>query len=169
MGRTRYSGPIKSTSGFEVGAAASGLTGEVNTEVIDSSGNVTTAGTVKGKKVVETVSANKTLAAADSGKVFIVDTDAIVITLPSTASGLTYTFINGGADGAVLISVSPAAADAVHGTTSASTNVVLSGVDDKDLLNTKATATTGDSSVIVGDGSVGWYLLDSTGIWASQT
>lgn len=40
MGRTRFSGPIKSTGGFEVGAAADGMTAETNTEVIDSSGNI---------------------------------------------------------------------------------------------------------------------------------
>ena len=118
--------------------------------------------------VVETVTANKTLTAEDSGKVFLCGTDNVVFTLPATVAGLKYTFINTGADGAAKISISPVAADAIHGTTNASTNVVLSGVDDKDAINTKATATTGDNISIVGDGSVGWYVVGCHGIWASE-
>ena len=167
MGRVRNSGPIKSTGGFEVGAAASGMTPETNTAIIDSSGNIT-AQNILGKSSVTVVSDNLTLTAADSGKIFLVDTDAKIITLPSTAAGLIYHFINIGADGAVLLSVSPAAADGIQGTTSASTNVVLSGTDNKDLLNTKATAQLGDTATIIGDGTAGWYLLNSTGIWASE-
>lgn len=45
MGRVRHSGPVKSTAGFEVGAAASGFTAETNTTIIDSSGNLYQAGT----------------------------------------------------------------------------------------------------------------------------
>lgn len=45
MGRTRFSGPIKSTGGFEIGAAADGMTAEINTTIIDSSGNLHQGGT----------------------------------------------------------------------------------------------------------------------------
>lgn len=45
MGRIRISGPVKSTGGIEVGAAASGFTAETNTTAIDSSGNLYQAGT----------------------------------------------------------------------------------------------------------------------------
>ncbi len=45
MGRVRYSGPVKSTGGFEIGAAASGFTGETNTTAIDSDGYLYQAGT----------------------------------------------------------------------------------------------------------------------------
>ena len=117
---------------------------------------------------VTVVTENKTLTADDSGGIFLCATDNVVFTLPATAAGLKYTFINTGADGAAKISISPAAADAIHGTTNASTNVVLSGVDDKDAINTKATATTGDNMTIVGDGSVGWYVIGCHGIWASE-
>ncbi len=120
------------------------------------------------QNVPETISDNRTLTAADSGKIFFVTVDAKVITLPSTAAGLEYTFINKGADGGVAINVSPAAADAIHGTTNASTNVVLSGVDNKDAINTKGTATTGDYIKILGDGTEGWYVIGCGGIWASE-
>lgn len=115
-----------------------------------------------------TISDNTTLTEADSGKIFFVTVDAKVITLPATVAGVKYTFINKGADGGVAINVSPAAADAIHGTTNASTNVVLSGVDNKDAINTKGTATTGDYITIIGDGTEGWYVIGCGGIWASE-
>ena len=46
MGRTRFSGPVKAVSGFEVGAAADGMTAETNTTIIDSSGNLYQAGSL---------------------------------------------------------------------------------------------------------------------------
>tara|TARA_Y100000296_G_C5041846_1_gene190290 strand:- start:243 stop:635 length:393 start_codon:yes stop_codon:yes gene_type:complete len=119
--------------------------------------------------MIETPTASQTLSAADSGKVFVIGTDALTFTLPSTAQGLEYTFVNSGADAGVAINISPASADAIHGTTCASTNVVLGGVDNKDLINTKGTATTGDSCKLIGDGTVGWYMVSCTGIWASES
>jgi hypothetical protein len=121
---------------------------------------------------VEVLIANKTLTIEDSGKTFMVATDALVITLPSTAVGLEYTFMNSGADGNNLITVSPAAADGISGTITLAASVVsLSGVVDKDLINTKATSISGDTSTIVGTGTAGteaWLAKGSTGIWASE-
>tara|TARA_R100001443_G_C3239607_1_gene150414 strand:+ start:62 stop:454 length:393 start_codon:yes stop_codon:yes gene_type:complete len=117
---------------------------------------------------VETLTDNKTLGVGDSGKVFLIGTDAKVVTLPASVKGIEYTFVNIGTDGNNIITISPNASDAIHGTTCASTNVVLSGVDNKDLINTKATATTGDSCKLVGDGKDGWYMVSCTGIWASE-
>lgn len=121
---------------------------------------------------IETIAANATLTTEDSGKTFLVATDALVITLPSTAEGLEYTFMNEGADGANIITISPAAADGISGTaTLAATVVELSGVVDKDLINTKASSISGDTATIVGTGTAGteaWLLKSSTGIWASE-
>lgn len=120
-------------------------------------------------RTVETITASKSLLASDSGKIFLVGTDALTITLPATSAGVEYTFINSGADGNNIITISPAAADAIHGTITLGASVVeLSGTDNKDLINTKASATTGNSVTIVGDGVVGWYVKNSTGIWASE-
>ena len=118
---------------------------------------------------VQVVTDNITLTAADNGKTFIVTADAKTITLPATEKGLYFKFINGGANGAVLVTISPNASDAIFGTTNASTNVALSGVDDKDLLNTKATAIKGDTVTLYGDGDTGWFAGDFGGIWASQS
>ena len=119
--------------------------------------------------LTETLTASTTLTANDSGKTFNIATDALVVTLPSTALNLEYTFVNTGADGANIITISPAAADGINGTiTLASTIVELSGVANKDLINTKSTATTGNTVKIKGNGIQGWDVLHSTGIWASE-
>ncbi|MBF8255140.1 MAG: hypothetical protein HW375_47 [Anaerolineales bacterium] len=104
---------------------------------------------------------NYTVLASESGTTFKIATDAKVFTLPSTAAGLGFTFINSGADGAVLLAISPAAADAIHGR-------ALTSVDNKDLLNTKATAKEGDTVTLVGDGVDGWFIVAVEGIWAKE-
>ena len=115
------------------------------------------------------VSVNKTLTREDSGSVFAIATDAIAITLPSTFLG-EYTFINTGAAGNNIITISPQAADGIAGTiTLAGTVVTRVGTADADLVNTKATSTKGNSVKIVGTGVAGtgaWYIVSSTGIWA---
>jgi len=121
------------------------------------------------------VSANKTLTAADQGIVQNVVADGIVITLPSTAAGLSFTVRNGGvkvtngaagtgANGTVLVAVSPAAADAIAG------NGFTAAVN-KDALNTKATSTVGDEITVVGSGTTGvtaWSIAELVGTWARE-
>ena len=120
-----------------------------------------------------------TLTEEDSGKVFIVTADAKTITLPATFTGR-YTFINGGADAAVALTISPAAADAIFGSVPASAGgnadattadglvSKASGTDNKDIVNTKATANKGDRITLVGDGSTGWFIAGGVGVWASE-
>lgn len=110
----------------------------------------------------ETISANKTLDVQDNGKVFFVDTDAKVITLPAEATGIAVTVVNIGAFGTVLVAVSPAAADMIHAPD-------LAGVDDKDHLNTKATAQRGDLvQMLSGLVATGYTVLNQTGTWAQE-
>lgn len=119
---------------------------------------------------LETITADKTLTVADSGKTFLVATDELTITLPSTIKGLEYTFINSGADGNNIITVSPAAADTFEGSFSyGGGRVVMSGTDNKDLVNTKASSKKGDSLSIRGDGAVGWYIEECTGVWLEES
>lgn len=109
----------------------------------------------------ETVSANKTLDAEDVGKWMEVNTDAVVITLPATAAGLVFRIRNVGADGAVGINVSPQALDKIMGPD-------IAGVDNKDLINTKATAKKGDYVILIADGVNGYFVLDINGTWAAE-
>lgn len=121
---------------------------------------------------VEILVANRTLTVEDSGKIFHIATDALVITLPATKLGLNYTFVNSGADGNNIITISPVAADGISGTvTLAATVVELSGVVDKDLINTKASSISGDTIRVGGTGITGteaWLSSNDSGIWASE-
>lgn len=138
----------------------------------------------RNREDVVTITASTTLSSGQSGCIFLVATDALTITLPAVGSlglgasadaapaGTKYTFINAGADGNNIITISPAAADGINGTITLAASVVeLSGTVNKDLINTKSTATTGNSVTIVSTGTTGttaWMVTSSTGIWASQ-
>lgn len=121
------------------------------------------------ESLIETITADITLTAGDSGKVFLIGTDALTITLPATSKGVEYTFINSGADANNIITISPNASDAIYGTVAnAAADSVSGGVDDKDIINTKATANKGDRITLIGDGDAGWYIKEGVGIWASE-
>lgn len=118
------------------------------------------------------VTENKTLALADCGIVQNVLTDAITITLPSTAASLNFTVRNGGdADsgapagsgynGSAAVNVSPAAADKISG-------LALTPADNKDLINTKATAKVGDEVTLLADGTDGYTVVSVKGTWARE-
>jgi len=109
----------------------------------------------------ETLSANKTLDIEDNGKVFFVDTDAVVVTLPVVATPVNAKIVNIGAYGAVKLSIDPAAADKVQGPD-------LPGTDNKDLINTKATAKRGDYVVLTTGDANGAIVAELRGIWATE-
>ena len=114
------------------------------------------------RSVRETLSATKTLDAQDTGKVFFVDTDAFVITLPAIADGLGGAkIVNIGAFGTIAVTLSPAAADMILGPD-------ITGADNKDLINTKATARRGDFVVLdLGDAD-GYVVTEMVGTWARE-
>lgn len=112
--------------------------------------------------VRETLSAIKTLDAQDTGKLFWVDTDAFVITLPAIADGYAGgKVVNGGAYGTVAVTLSPQSVDMILGPD-------ITGADNKDLINTKATAQRGDSvSLDLGDAD-GYVVTEIKGTWARE-
>lgn len=112
-------------------------------------------------KVFEAVAVNKTLDAEDVGKVMLVTVDGVVITLPATAAKMAFVIANGGADAAVGLNVSPAAADKIMGAD-------LAGVDNKDRINTKATAKHLDYIAIFGDAADGYVVEAERGTWAAE-
>ena len=109
----------------------------------------------------ETVSANKTLDIQDNGKVLFVDTDATTTTLPAVAVGVNCTIVNIGAFGAVIVQVSPNASDKIHAPD-------VAGTDDKDHINTKATARRGDLVRITTGDAAGWFVVNQVGTWAQE-
>lgn len=120
-----------------------------------------TAGAVDpfgGSDVRETKSANYTIDALDGGKIIYVDTDAKIMTLPATDAGLTVTFVNAGAFGAVFMKIAPNSSDQING-------VDFTAVDNKFIANTKATARRGDYVTLVADGTDGWFVTAIKGVW----
>ena len=118
---------------------------------------------------VETLTASKTLTAKDNGKTFLIGTDELVMTLPATVKGLEFTFVNIGADGNNIITISPNASDGIFGTITLAASIVqMAGTADTDVINTKSTALKGDSMKLEGDGADGYAIVSSTGIWASE-
>lgn len=97
----------------------------------------------------------------DSGKTFTSELDGIVFTLPSIAIGNTVTFVNNAEDGTADLSISPATIDGI--------TYAGSSTDNKDLINTKATAKKGDSVTLASlDGVVAWQVVAARGIWAKE-
>ena len=97
----------------------------------------------------------------DSGKTITSTLDGFVVTLPSIAIGNTVTFVNMADDGQGEFSISPAAADGI--------TYAGSSTDNKDLINTKATAKKGDYVTLASlDGIVAWQVVDARGVWAKE-
>ncbi|AQT69956.1 hypothetical protein STSP2_03156 [Anaerohalosphaera lusitana] len=113
-------------------------------------------------KTHETKDDDYTVDAQDNGKVLHIATDAKTFTLPATSAGFEITFVNDGADAVVELTVSPNANDKITG-------VDLAGADNKDIVNTKATAEHGDFITLVGNGGDGWYIKAIRGTWALET
>lgn len=104
--------------------------------------------------------ATKTLDAQDSGKV-ICCTVTTVVTLPATAVALDVTLLCVGPFGTVQISADPAAADKIMGPD-------LPGTDNKDLINTLATARRGDFVSLRSGHADGYIVTGINGTWASE-
>jgi hypothetical protein len=111
--------------------------------------------------VYETVADNLTLDIQDNGKVLFVTTDAKTITLPVVATVVNCTIVNIGAYGTVAVNISPQSADMIHAPN-------IAGTDDKDLINTKATAQRGDLCTIRTGDATGWVVSNLKGVWAKQ-
>jgi hypothetical protein len=97
----------------------------------------------------------------DSAKIFASVLDAIVYTLPSIATGELYSFINLAEDGDAKVSISPASADGI--------SYAGVSVDNKDLINTKATALKGDYATVASfDGADHWQVAEVSGLWQAE-
>jgi len=104
---------------------------------------------------------DKTVDIQDVGKAVVTATDAKTVTLPATDVGLSITVINVGQDGDCKVSISPNANDKIMGPD-------LAGVDNKDLINTKATARCMDRVTLLADGVDGWFVQEMRGTWAAE-
>ncbi len=131
-------------------------------------------------KTVEIVTDDRVITAADHGTIFMIGTDAKTFTLPATIAGIELTFINIGAAGNNILTISPVIADGVFGNLAASHGAnadattadglvsQASGAANKDWVNTKTTANQGDRCTLIGDGVDGWFITAGVGVWASE-
>jgi hypothetical protein len=109
----------------------------------------------------EAITGAKTLDAQDTGKVFFVTATAVV-TLPATAVALEgVKLVCMGPYGTVQISVDPVSDDKVQGPDAAGTN-------DKDHINTLATAQRGDFVVLSNGHADGAVISEQVGTWATE-
>lgn len=101
MANTTFNGPVRALNGFEQITKTAG-TGAITTNFdVDASGNVSGTGTLKLTGAANILSdyasitdATLTITAADSGTVYGFNRAAgIVVTLPTPAAGITYTFL----------------------------------------------------------------------------
>lgn len=111
--------------------------------------------------VREAITVDKTLDIEDNGKLFVVTADAKIITMPAVATPVNCTVLNGGAFGTIAVNVSPAAADKIQGPD-------LPGTDNKDLINTKATARRGDYVRLATGDANGPLATELRGTWATE-
>jgi hypothetical protein len=130
---------------------------------------ITTSNSVlRARSKQETLTTTQDISINDAGVEFNIATDAKVLTLPAITAeniGAEFTFRNTGADGNNIITISPAATDAIHGTIAA---VSSGGVDNKDWINTKASANKGDWCTLKAVSLTDWYITGGDGVWASE-
>ncbi len=101
----------------------------------------------------KSVSADATLAEADSGQVLHVKGN-VTLTLPSTVVGMSFVVLNCGGG---VVKISPAAADKVMGGG-------FTSADNKDISSKKK----GDVVRLVADGVNGWFIQEMRGSWAYE-
>ena len=120
-----------------------------------------------------TISVSGALGANEAGQEFNVATDGLTVTLPKIEShnlGMEFLVRNTGGDGGNIITLSPDAADGVNGTiANSAADSVGSGVVNKNFVNTKATANSGDFVQLRAVALTKWFISGGVGIWASQS
>ena len=140
---------------------------------IDSDGDLNISGRVQMtgglKQQVESVSADKAVAATDSGKMFVdvKGSATTTFTLPAAEEGLSYTFVCGHASGEILIT--PASGDAIVGKTHGAENGSgIAPAAGTGIKNTAATNVVGDFCTLTALDGTTWYMTSVAGVWASQ-
>ncbi len=110
----------------------------------------------------EALTSTKTFDAEDCGKLFWCTGDATALTLPAIATGLSgLAIVSGGAFGTQATTIDPNASDMILGPD-------ITGADNKDLINTKATQRRGDYVILIAGDADGYMVTEQRGIWARE-
>ena len=126
------------------------------------SGPVLVGSSKSGGNIAAKESSYTVVISDDSGKTFTSKTDGVVFTLPGIAVGNVFTFVNTAEDFQNTLTISPNSSDGI--------TYKGSSTDDKDVINTKATAKKGDYIKIQAmNGDVtAWQVVDVQGVWAKE-
>ena len=108
------------------------------------------------------VTANHTTLAADSGYTFLIQADALNLTLVGCAAGITHKVMNDMEDAACLVTITPDTGDNIVG-------IGTTGAANGTMTNTKLTAKRGDYVILISDGSTTWYVQECRGTWVIGT
>ena len=165
MANTTFNGPVRAENGFEQ-ITVTAKTGAVTTNFdVDSSGNVSGTGTMKMtgamnyvKDVESLTAATKSLTAADSGTVYLINRAAgVAITLPVAASGIYYKFIIGTTITSNAFSLTGASAVDIF---AASSNVLLWDKDAPGTVSAKQFYADGsdDDVMSMNGGTTGGFI-----------
>jgi hypothetical protein len=166
---TRYEGAT--ANDFETTDTVTDPTADRTLTKPDATGTYALTSGVGSYDVISTVTTSQTIAVAACGTTYYIGTDALVMTLPATAAGCNLWFVNTGAAGNNIITLSPNASDNIKGSTRIAngTTLYIDGADDEDVVLTKATSVLNDYIHIVGNGTTGWQIRDSNGIFAEAS
>lgn len=130
-----------------------------------------------GRRVTcEDVTADNTVAAADSGMVLNIKADSKITTLPDITSSMVglrvIVRLNGvpvtngpvgtGSSKSVGHEIAPHSSDTIVGLGAA-------GTADKSLLMVKASMVTGDYAVLQADGVSRWFVQEASGAWTRES
>lgn len=125
-------------------------------------------------KAIFTPTVGITISAIHNNGIICIATDAIVMTLPLVSSldpGFNVTFVAHAAAGALLLTVTSNAADAIWGTivNNAGAGAVFTsnGTANNSIKLTKATQKVDDWVQIVSNGLTDWMIIGGAGIWTN--
>ena len=112
-----------------------------------------------------------TFTASSCGNTYMIATDALTMKLPAGVAGCKFTFINTGAAGNNIITITTTSS-VIQGTifSAAATTTpaqVISTATGSSLNNTKSTAKPGDMVELLSVSSGTWIITKGTGTWAS--
>lgn len=147
-------GPIGAGTGN-----AHGFSADDNDVLVHDNGS--TQGTVAVQRV-KILTASYTATEADNGTIFVADSaTSVVVSLPATRAGLTFTLVVGTLTTSGGHAIDPVAADQVIGNG-------FTPSDGAAVTCTAASDRLGDAITVVADGVDGWFVTSVTGTWANS-
>tara|TARA_B100001093_G_C26096216_1_gene704841 strand:- start:21 stop:512 length:492 start_codon:yes stop_codon:yes gene_type:complete len=110
-----------------------------------------------------TITSDTTIGIATHGFHPLIVTGTTTLTLPAVTLGHSYWIINGNEDGTGLLTINPNSSDKFLFDAAGA-----AGTNDKDIINTQATAKKGDYIKLVYGSADGWVISEMLGTWVDE-